>query len=89
MLFSKQIKKKNHRLDIATKGFSKAYDYCKKFDVCKLIECIRGDAHDIRIFENGRFDAVTLIYTLHHMSNPKNVLEGVNAISLQKKRLTS
>lgn len=75
-----KLRRKIIGLDIATKGFAKAHDYCKKFDVCKLIECVRGDAHDIRIFENSRFDAVTLIYTLHHMSNPKNALKEAKRV---------
>ena len=61
-------------LDKATEGFNKAHIYCKKFDVSNLIECIKGDAHYMRMFKNNEFDAVTLIFALHHMNNSQSYI---------------
>ncbi len=67
-------------LDISTEGFVKAHNQCKKFDVCDLIECIKGDAHNMKTFKNNEFDAVTLVYALHHMNNLNVVLKETKRV---------
>jgi len=77
---AKKLNRKIVGLDVSVAGFTKAYNRCKKFEVCDLVECIRGDAHNMEMFQDGEFDAITIIYTLHHMNNPEIVLEEVKRI---------
>lgn len=72
---AKKLNKKIIGLDISPEGFTKAHRKCKRFDVCHLIECINGDAHNMGMFKNGMFDSAILFYSLHHMDNPKIVLK--------------
>ena len=82
-----KLKRKSIGLDIAAKGFAKAHNYCRKFDVCGAIECVRGDAHDMRMFENNEFDAVTLIFALHHMNDPETVLKEAKRVLKSQGRI--
>lgn len=77
---AKKINRKIIGLDISTEGFTKAHNQCKKFNVCNLIECIKGNAHNMRMFKNNEFDVVTLVYALHHMNKPEIVLREVKRI---------
>lgn len=77
---AKELNRKIVGLDVSIAGFTKAHNRCKKFEVCDLVECVRGDAHNMEMFKDGEFDAITLVYSLHHMSNPEIVLEEVKRI---------
>ncbi|MEW6455216.1 MAG: class I SAM-dependent methyltransferase [Acidobacteriota bacterium] len=77
---AKKLNRKIVGLDISTEGFTKAHDRCKKFDVCNLIECIKGDARNMKIFKNSEFDGITLVYTLHHMNKPEIVLKEAKRV---------
>ncbi len=77
---AKKLNSKIVGLDILTEGFVKAHNQCKKFDVCNLIECIRGDAHNMKMFKDNEFDAVTLVYALHHMNNLNVVLKETKRV---------
>src|SRR3990167_5648882 len=72
---AKKLNRKVIGLDISTEGFTKAHNQCKKFNVCNLIECIKGNAYDMNIFKSRKFDAVTLVYSLHHMNYPEIALK--------------
>lgn len=48
---AKKLNKKIIGLDISPEGFAKAHSKCKRFDVCHLIECIKGDAHNKGMLE--------------------------------------
>jgi len=84
---AKKLNRKIVGLDVSIAGFSKAHNRCKKFEVCDLVECIRGDAHNMEMFQDGEFDAITIIYTLHHMNNPEIVLEEVKRILKPRGRI--
>lgn len=77
---AKELNRKIVGLDVSIAGFTKAHNRCKKFEVCDLVECIRGDAHNMELFKDGEFGAITLIYALHHTSNPEIVLKEVKRI---------
>src|SRR3989338_7563166 len=77
---AKKLNRKVIGLDISTEGFTKTYNQCKKFNVCNLVECIKGNADNMKIFKNNKFDAVTLVYTLHHMNNPYIVLKEAKRV---------
>ncbi|MFQ6108477.1 MAG: class I SAM-dependent methyltransferase [Candidatus Aminicenantales bacterium] len=70
---AKKLNRKIIGLDISPEGFAKAHRKCKRFDVCYLIECIKGDAHHMGMFKCNKFDAAILLYSLHHMDNPEPV----------------
>ncbi len=77
---AKKLNSKIVGLDISTAGFVKAHNQCKKFDGYNLIECISGDAHNMKMFKNNEFDAVILVYALHHMNNPNVVLKKIKRV---------
>ena len=68
-------------LDISDKGFAKSRNWCKKFNTCSLTECSRVDVHRIdEHFGADSFDAVTLIYALHHMKQPVVAIRKIREI---------
>ncbi len=77
---AKKLNKKIIGLDISQEGFDKAHSRCKRYDVCHLIECIKGDVHNMRMFKNDKFDAVIMLYSLHHMDDPENALKEVHRV---------
>ncbi|PIQ44424.1 MAG: hypothetical protein COW04_12985 [Deltaproteobacteria bacterium CG12_big_fil_rev_8_21_14_0_65_43_10] len=77
---AKKLNRKIIGLDNSIEGFTKAHNHCEKFDVCNLIGCIKGNAHKMKMFGNDEFDAVILIYALHHMDNPEIVLREANRV---------
>lgn len=77
---AKKLNRKIIGLDISPEGFAKAHRKCKRFDVCHLIECIKGDAHYMGMFKDNKFDAVIFIYSLHHMDNPESVLKEAHRV---------
>src|SRR3989344_4818217 len=77
---ARKLNRKVIGLDISTEGFMNAHTRCRKFDVCNLIECVKGDAHNMKIFKNNEFDAITLVYTLHHMDNYIVVLKEAKRV---------
>ena len=62
---AKKLNKKILGLDTSTEGFT---------------ECIGGDAHNMKMFKNNEFDAVTLVYALHHMDDPYMVLKEAKRV---------
>ncbi|MEW6592791.1 MAG: class I SAM-dependent methyltransferase [Candidatus Hadarchaeota archaeon] len=78
---AKKLNRKIVGFDMSDSGFVKSHKWCKKFDTCDLIECVRGDAHKIdECFGEKTFDAVTLIYTLHHIDRPITALRKIREI---------
>jgi ubiquinone/menaquinone biosynthesis C-methylase UbiE len=77
---ARRLNKRIIGLDISAEGFAKAYGQCKKFGVCHLIECVKGDAHDMKMFKNNEFDASILVYSLHHMDSPEIVLREARRV---------
>lgn len=45
-----------------------------------LNECVKGDAHNMKMFKNSEFNAVTLSYSLHHMDDPNVVLQEAKRV---------
>ncbi|MEW6294712.1 MAG: class I SAM-dependent methyltransferase [Candidatus Diapherotrites archaeon] len=82
-----KLNKKIIGLDISAKGFIKAHNHCKKFEACNLIDCIKGNAHNMKIFKNSEFDAITLVYALHHMNKPEIVPKEAKRILKPNKRI--
>lgn len=77
---AKKLNKKIIGLDISPEGFAKAHRKCKRLDVYHLSECIKGNAHNMGMFKNSEFDAVILLYSLHHMDNPEIVLKEAHRV---------
>jgi len=75
---AKNSKKKITGLDISENGLKKAKRTAILGKV--IVACIRGDAHSMPYFENGEFDAVTMIYTLHHISEPEIALSEIKRV---------
>ena len=77
---AKKTGKRVFGLDISDDNFSNAWKECSDEEVCHLIECVKGDAHNMDFLNNGDIDAVTVVKTLHHLRDPKKVLEEINRI---------
>lgn len=76
---AKKINSKIIGLDISNEGFNKAHKLCEHYNTCHLIECISGDAQSTK-FENSSFEAVTIVFSLHHMENPGLALKEMSRI---------
>ena len=74
-----KLKKKIVGLDISDSGFAKAKRKALREKIPQLIECIKGDAHKMK-FVNREFEAVTLLYTLHHLKHPKIALKEIKRV---------
>lgn len=67
-LLAKKTEKKIIGIDISESGFDKAEKKAFKDGVPHLIACMKCDAHQIgECFGSERFEAVTLVYALHHL----------------------
>ncbi|MFW6038409.1 MAG: class I SAM-dependent methyltransferase [Candidatus Saliniplasma sp.] len=76
-----QIDRKVVGCDISDEGFDKAHRKCKDFGTCGYIDCMEVDAHELsEKFTKNTFDAITFIYSLHHMDRPVEVLEKVREL---------
>ena len=43
-------------------------------------DCIKGDAHSMDSFSDGRFDAVVIVHAFHELSNPETALSEVRRV---------
>lgn len=85
---AKKLNKKVIGFDISYDSFAKSYGKCKRFNTCSLIKCIRGDAHETRKhFQPESFDAITLIYTLHHIKRTLIALVQIRKILKDKGKI--
>ncbi len=84
---AKKLGRKIVGLDTALEGFVRAHNQCRRFGVCDLIECVKGDAHDMKMFGSNEFDAVLLAYSLHHMAHPDAVLKEAKRILRPKGKI--
>ncbi|TET07748.1 MAG: class I SAM-dependent methyltransferase, partial [Candidatus Thorarchaeota archaeon] len=74
-------KKEVTGLDISDSGFDKALAKAARYGISNLVRCVKGDAqHPSRYFKNEEFDAVTMIYTLHHLHQPVRALQELGRI---------
>lgn len=70
---AKKLNSKIIGLDISNEGFNKAHRICERYNTCHLIECISGNAQST-MFEDNSFEAVTIVFSLHHIENPELAL---------------
>ena len=85
---AKKLNKKVTGFDISSDGFVKSHERCKQFNTCSLVECKQGDAHKInKYFPQEKFDAITLIYTLHHIKKPEVALTRIRKIIKDRGRI--
>jgi ubiquinone/menaquinone biosynthesis C-methylase UbiE len=75
-----KMKKKITGLDISEDGFKKAKRTATLIKTSGLVRCINGDAHSMPYFESGEFDAITMVYTLHHISQPEIALQEIKRV---------
>jgi tocopherol O-methyltransferase len=71
---AKNTRKKITGLDVSRNEFNKAKRTADLDKTSESAVCIKGDAPSMPYFEDGEFDAVTIIYTLHHIGQPEIVL---------------
>lgn len=70
-LLAKKTNRKIVGLDITDRGFVEAKKLAAEIRVLHLIKCVRGDAHRVSdYFRNQRFEAITVVHTLHHLEDP-------------------
>jgi len=74
---AKNAKKKITGLDVSGTGFIKAKSIAGLNKTSELVACIKGDARSMPFFERGEFDAVTIVYTLHHINQPEIALSEI------------
>ncbi len=68
-------------LDIKSSGFKKAFHKAKGSGALSLVKCVKGDAHHAtKCFPDEKFDAVTVMYTLHHLKQPVGALKEIRNI---------
>lgn len=77
---AKNTKKKITGLDVSGNGFKKAKSTADLNKTSESVVCIKGDAHSMPYFEDGEFDAVTIVYTLHHINQPEIALSETKRI---------
>ena len=78
---AKKLNREVIGFDISDMGFVKAHEKCKEFNTCSLVECKKGDVHNIvDHFPHENFDVITLIYTLHHIQKPIIALKQIRDI---------
>jgi len=78
---AKKTSKKIVGLDIRSSGFKKAFRKARKLGSLGLVRCVKGDAHRAaQYFPDEKFDAVTMIYTLHHLKQPLSALREIQKI---------
>ena len=83
---AKKLNSKIIGLDISKEGFNKAHRMCERYNTCHLIECINGDAQNTR-FEADSFEAVTIVFSLHHIQNPELALKEMFRILKKDNKL--
>jgi len=78
---AKKLNRKVLGFDISNEGFTRAHEKCKQFGTCGLIECMKGDAHNLTgYFPDDYFDVVILIYALHHIEKPRVALTEIRRV---------
>lgn len=77
---AKNTKKKITGLDVSENGFKKAKRTAVLIKTSELVVCIKGDAHSMPYLKDGEFDAVTIVYTLHHINQPEIALSEIKRI---------
>ena len=77
---AKTLHSKVTGLDISTAGFKKAKRRASKIKVPNLVECVKGNAHSMTYFKDNTFDAVTMLYTLHHIEREEKVLLEISRV---------
>jgi ubiquinone/menaquinone biosynthesis C-methylase UbiE len=76
----KNLEKNIIGLDITESGFTKAKRTAALVNASKLVRCVRGDAHSMPYFKAGEFDAISMIYTLHHIGQPEIALLEIKRV---------
>jgi ubiquinone/menaquinone biosynthesis C-methylase UbiE len=68
-------------LDISASGFDEVKKKALSSGVKNFVRCIQGKIENIEnIFRNERFDAITFIYSLHHIPNPVEGLKKAKKV---------
>lgn len=84
---AKTTKKKITGLDISNAGFKNAKKRAARIKVPNLVECVKGDAHNMPYFKDDEFDAITMLYTLHHIEDEERALREIRRVLKPKGRL--
>lgn len=85
---AKKLNKKIIGFDISDNGFTKSHSKCMQFGTCRLIQCIKGDAHKVSKYFQNKFEVITLIYTMHHIKKPLIALINIKKILENKGKIT-
>ncbi len=67
-------------LDITSGGFAQARREAQRAGVARLASCVQGDAARLSAFGDGRFGAVTMTYTLHHIADRAAALGEIGRV---------
>lgn len=66
-------------LDLSESRFSQAKKLAYKAGVRELVQCLKGDVHNLD-FQDNHFDVVILAYTLHHIAEPLAALKEIHRV---------
>lgn len=77
---ARELNKRVVGLDISSHGFAHAQEEAAKAYLEALVECVKGDAQRMEAFADSQFDAVTVVYTLHHIDSPEAALGEIRRV---------
>lgn len=77
---ARETNKKIVGLDISDHGFAQARKDAAKANIPGLVNCVKSDAQRMAGFKDGQFEAVTMVYTLHHIDDPEAALGEVRRV---------
>jgi len=66
-------------IDVSRSGFRKAKRHANLAGLGHLVRCLEGDARHLE-FADGRFDAVILSYSLHHIEDGPAALREIRRV---------
>lgn len=67
-------------LDVSDQGFPHARQDAADAAMAGLMDCVQGDAEHMTAFEDERFEAVTMTYTLHHVEHREAALREIHRV---------
>lgn len=79
-LIASQTRRRVVGLDISDHGFAEARQEADQATIPHLVECVKGDGRQIG-FKNDHFEAVIMMFTLHHLKKPSPPYERFSGYS--------
>ncbi len=67
-------------LDISPNGFGHAKKKALQDGVGGLVTCVKGNVYSMTFAKENEFDAVTLVYSFHHIEDPISALDEIKRV---------